>query len=67
MQLADAVVLVTGGTGGLGSRICHAFAAEGARVGVISLNRDRRPFKADVTEQAQTGPLIARVLAAWGG
>lgn len=40
MQLTDAVVLVTGGTGGLGSRICHAFAAQGARVGVIYLNRD---------------------------
>ncbi len=40
MQLNDAVVLVTGGTGGLGSRICHAFAAQGARVGVIYLNRD---------------------------
>jgi len=40
VQLTDAVVLVTGGTGGLGSRICHAFAAQGARVGVIYLNRD---------------------------
>ena len=40
MQLTDAVVLVTGGTGGLGSRICHAFAAQGGRVGVIYLNRD---------------------------
>ena len=40
MQLRDAVVLVTGGTGGLGSRICHAFAAQGARVGAIYLNRD---------------------------
>ncbi|MBV9581361.1 MAG: SDR family oxidoreductase [Chloroflexi bacterium] len=35
MQLADAVVVITGGTGGLGSRICHAFACQGARVAVV--------------------------------
>jgi NAD(P)-dependent dehydrogenase (short-subunit alcohol dehydrogenase family) len=40
VQLREAVVLVTGGTGGLGSRICQAFAASGARVGVVYLNRD---------------------------
>jgi 3-oxoacyl-[acyl-carrier protein] reductase len=40
VQLSDAVVVVTGGTGGLGSRICHAFAAEGARIGIVYLNRD---------------------------
>jgi 3-oxoacyl-[acyl-carrier protein] reductase len=39
MQLANAVVIVTGGTGGLGSRICHRFAAEGARVAVVYLTR----------------------------
>jgi 3-oxoacyl-[acyl-carrier protein] reductase len=40
MQLAEAVVVVTGGTGGLGSRISHAFARNNARVGVVYLNRD---------------------------
>ena len=39
VQLSDAVVVVTGGTGGLGSRICHAFAAEHARVVVVNLER----------------------------
>ena len=39
MQLAEAVVVVTGGTGGLGSRICRKFAAAGARVAVVYLTR----------------------------
>jgi 3-oxoacyl-[acyl-carrier protein] reductase len=32
MELAGTVALVTGGTGGLGSRICHALAAAGCHV-----------------------------------
>jgi 3-oxoacyl-[acyl-carrier protein] reductase len=39
VQLANAVVVVTGGTGGLGARICHAFAGHGARVAVVYLSR----------------------------
>ncbi len=39
MQLANAVVVVTGGTGGLGNRICRRFAAEGARVAIVYLTR----------------------------
>ena len=39
VQLADAVVVVTGGTGGLGNRICRRFAAEGARVAIVYLTR----------------------------
>jgi 3-oxoacyl-[acyl-carrier protein] reductase len=39
MDLAGAVVVITGGTGGLGSRICHAFARAGSRVAVVCLER----------------------------
>jgi len=35
MDLRGAVALVTGGNGGLGQRICHALAKEGAHIAVI--------------------------------
>ncbi len=35
MQLQGAVALVTGGNGGLGQRICHALAREGAHIAVM--------------------------------
>jgi NAD(P)-dependent dehydrogenase (short-subunit alcohol dehydrogenase family) len=40
MGLKDAVVLVTGGTGGIGRRTALAFAAEGARVAITYRSRE---------------------------
>jgi 3-oxoacyl-[acyl-carrier protein] reductase len=35
MDLTGRVALVTGGNGGLGQRICHALAKEGAHIAVM--------------------------------
>src|SRR5580704_12843598 len=51
MDLGGAVALVTGGNGGLGQRICHALAKEGAHIAVMY---------AQSRDQAET---VARELA----
>lgn len=35
MDLAGKVAVVTGGSGGLGQRICHALAREGCHIAVV--------------------------------
>lgn len=43
----DTTVLVTGGGGGIGSALCHRFAAEGARVAVLDRAHDAAAKVAD--------------------
>ena len=71
MDLDGRVVVVTGGSGGLGSALCRRFAAEGARVAVVDLAQDRcdavaaevggAGFAADVGVEAQVQRLVAAV------
>src|ERR671932_712997 len=39
MDLLEAVVVVTGGAGGLGQRVCHAFAQYGAYLAIADRGR----------------------------
>ena len=55
MDLKGAVALVTGGNGGLGQRICHALAREGANIAVMyAQSRDQAETVArDLTSRYQ--------------
>ena len=73
--LAGKRVLVTGGSGGIGSACVQAFAAEGARVAVhYHRGRDRAETAggelvvgADLTEEAEVDRMFADVREALGG
>jgi 3-oxoacyl-[acyl-carrier protein] reductase len=58
MDLLEAVVVVTGGAGGLGQRVCHAFAAHGAFVAIV--DRGRIPESEALGEE-----LMAAGAAGW--
>lgn len=49
-DLSEKVVFVTGGGSGIGAYFVNAFAAQGARVGFVSLNRDTGFRLADAIE-----------------
>ncbi len=80
-RFENTTVLVTGGGGGIGSALCHRFAAEGARVAVL----DRAPdaaakvadeigaasgtalaFACDITDRAAVDAAVAQVTEQFG-
>jgi 3-oxoacyl-[acyl-carrier protein] reductase len=82
VHLADAVAIVTGGTGGLGRRICRSLAQHGVRVAVCYQHRSAEaelvvqevrqlrgqaaPFQVDVLQADSVEHLMAEVLRAFG-
>jgi len=79
-QLANQVVLITGASGGIGSAIARAFAAEGARLvlhchrnrtGAVRLQRELSPAESlvvagDLTKEAAVKKLFAQALKRFG-
>ena len=78
-ELADKVAIVTGGASGIGAGIVERFLAEGARVVIADIERDRgEGFAAtlgadavfrltDVSDPDQVGALVAAAVETFGG
>ncbi len=82
MELKGAVAVVTGGNGGLGQRICHALAAEGANIAAVyaqSANEagavadevrkagvDAQAFQCNVTKPDDVKRLVDDVMKRFG-
>jgi len=79
-DFSDKVVLVAGGTGGLGRAVSLAFLKQGARVAVTWRHENEflalqsaaadgasklTGFNSDVTNTAQTGELVSQILSQW--
>jgi gluconate 5-dehydrogenase len=80
-RLDDRVAIVTGGTGGIGNRLCQAFARVGARVVVHGRDAarvddaverlraegaDALPVVADLTAVAEADRMVEEAMAAYG-
>ena len=82
MDLKGTLAIVTGGSGGLGGRICHALADEGANIAVLyntgrvqaervasevsAKGVDAAPVHCDVADQASVSAAVGAVLQEFG-
>jgi 2-hydroxycyclohexanecarboxyl-CoA dehydrogenase len=57
--LRNKVVIVTGGTGGIGAAVCERFREEGAKVAVFDLNSET--YKVDISDQSQVIAAVDKV------
>ena len=75
------VVVITGGSSGLGEAAAHCLAARGAKVVIAARRKDKlegvvgsiksaggeaRPFVVDVTSKDEVGALVAEAISAYG-
>jgi 3-oxoacyl-[acyl-carrier protein] reductase len=76
MNLKDAVVLITGGSGGIGRAVAQTLMASGARVAITGRDQARLegaarslgvfPIRADVAQEAEVQRTYREVLAKFG-
>ena len=70
--MKDQVALITGATGGIGSAIASALAAEGVRLFLVGRNLEKltvagETFQADLTDDGQLRATASRVREVYGG
>jgi NAD(P)-dependent dehydrogenase (short-subunit alcohol dehydrogenase family) len=79
VDMREAVVVVTGGSQGIGRAVCRRFAREGARVAILDVSPadetmklladegcEARHFSTDVSDPEAVSDAFARIASEWG-